>query len=130
MGSSETVPATGQRPDAAGELADLVQQLLDAGERRAREGVAQRILLTLKEAQEPPPPPAPELPPLKEVAHRESNGMFDVLALLRAAEERIDECGGLAQFKTDSDFAHDTLRLVQLARERVVAMQMAFDPYI
>ncbi|RVT48380.1 hypothetical protein [Rubrivivax albus] len=117
-------------PDAAVDLADLVQQLLDAGERRAREGVAQRILQTLKEAQEPAPPPAPELPPLVEIAHRESNGLFDVLALLRSAEERIDECGGYQSFRTDKDYAHDTLRLLQLARERVQQAQHAFDPYI
>lgn len=124
------VTPTGQRSDAAADLADLVQQLLDAGERRAREGVAQRILQTLKEAQEPAPPTAPERPPLTEIAHREHNGLFDVVALLSAAEDRVDELGGLQQMRTDKDYAHHTLRLIQIARERVEAMQEALEPYI
>jgi hypothetical protein len=128
--ATETVTATGQRSDPAANLADLVQQLLDAGERRAREGVAQRILETLKEAQEPAPPPAPALPPLTDIARLEFNNMYDVVALLSAAADRVDELGGLQQMISCKDYAHHTLRLIQIARERVQAIQQAFDPYI
>lgn len=114
----------------ATEVADLARQLVESAEKNAREITAQRLLNVLKEGARPAPPPPPELPPLEEVAHREHSGMFDIVALLRAAESRIDECGGLADFRTDSDYAHDTLRLLQLARERVQQAQRAFDPYI
>lgn len=127
----QTVTAGMNKAEAtAVDIAELARQLVEAGEKRVREDIAQRIVATLKEAQEPAPPPAPELPPLEEIAHREHNGMYDIVALLRAAESRIDEIGGLERFKVEGDFAHDTLRLLQIARERVQAMQEAFDPYI
>lgn len=129
--SEKLVQAGQDRADAvAAEMAELARQLVEAGEKRVREDVAARIVATLKEAQQPAPPPPPELPPLAEVVHRESNGLHDVLALLRAAEERIDECGALGRIRQDVDYAHDTLRLVQVARERVEAVQEALEPYL
>lgn len=131
MGSTETLNAARDTSTAAIDLAGLVQQLIDAGERRVREDVARRIVATLgqgKPANLPDEPPTPTRPPLEEVAAREQNGMYDVLALLRAVEERVD---ALAVRQTrDPDYDHDTLRLVQLARERVEAAVDAFDPYI
>lgn len=71
-----------------------------------------------------------QAPDLSNVLHRERNGMFDVAALLSAAEERVDELGGLRRMSVDKDYAHNTLRLIQLARERVEATQAAIEPFV
>lgn len=71
-----------------------------------------------------------QAPALSEVLHTENNGLFDVVALLSAAEERVDELGGLQRMSVDKAYAHNTLRLVQLARERVEATQAAIEPFI
>ncbi len=129
MGSTETVTAGQDKAEAAA-VDELARQLVEAGEKRVRDDIARRIVATLKQAQEPAPPPAPERPPLTEIAHREHNGLFDVVALLSAAEERVDELGGLQRMSVDKGYAHHTLRLIQIARERVEAMQEALEPYI
>lgn len=131
MGSTETVTAGQDKAEhTAVEIAELARQLVEAGEKRVREDIAQRIVATLKEAQEPAPPPPPARSPLTEIAHAQSNELFDVVALLRAVELQIDELGGLDMLMADRTVAHDTLRLVQLATDRVKATIEAFEPYI
>ncbi len=60
-------------------------------------------------------------PTLEEVTHAQSNELFDVVALLSAAEGRIDE---------STEQGHNTLRLVQMAREKVRSVIDAFTPHI
>jgi hypothetical protein len=58
---------------------------------------------------------------LKAVVHEQSNGLHDVIVLLDAVCQRID----------DQDTDEDPLfRLAHMARERVRATISAFDPYI
>lgn len=64
--------------------------------------------------------------PLEEVAHSEVNGLFDVIALLAAAEDRVDAASSA---KAD-DQMHNTLRLLQMARMRVQGSIDAITPYI
>lgn len=70
-------------------------------------------------------------PKLAEIAHAQSNELFDVVALLHAIEERVDD---LALPKNASDerkqHTHQTLRLAQMARAKVEATIAALDPHI
>lgn len=70
-------------------------------------------------------------PTLAEVAHAQSNELYDVLALLHAIEERVDD---LMLPKSASDETkqrtHQTLRLAQMARAKVEATIAALDPHI
>lgn len=113
----------------AQELAALAGELVNSAEGRAREEVARRIGAILMEAAKAPtaePKAAPEKPPLEEVAHSQSNALYDVVALLAAIADRID---AHSSARADDDM-HSTLRLAQMAQKRVGAVIDAFDPYI
>lgn len=60
------------------------------------------------------------LPPLKNVAHAQSNELFNVLALIDAVQRDLPHTNEMET----SD------RLLQMARKKVEAIQAAFDPYI
>lgn len=70
-------------------------------------------------------------PTLADIAHAQSNELFNVVALLHAIEDRVDD---LALPKNASDetkeHTHQTLRLAQMARAKVEAAIAAFDPHI
>ena len=65
-------------------------------------------------------------PTLQQVAHAQSNALFDVLALLAAIADRIDAHSSARA----NDEMHHTLRLAQIAQGRVQEVIGAFDPYI
>jgi hypothetical protein len=62
---------------------------------------------------------------IEDVAHAQSNQLHDVAALLAAIADRIE-----ARVTVPDDSLHQTLRLAQMAQERVAAVIDAFDPYI
>lgn len=62
---------------------------------------------------------------LEEVAHRETDQLFYVLALLEAIAGRLEAAG-----TPQNPDAHHTLRLAWLARDKVQGTIAAFDPYI
>ena len=64
--------------------------------------------------------------PLVDVAHAQSNALFDVLALLVAIGDRID---ARSSARADDEL-HHTLRLAHIAQGRVQEVIDAFDPYI
>lgn len=59
------------------------------------------------------------LPTLKDVAHAQSNELWNVIALIEAARE--------LPFTNEGESGD---RLLQMAKERLTAVQQAFDPYI
>ena len=65
-------------------------------------------------------------PTLQAVAHRQSDALYDVVALLSAIADRIDI---RASVHADDEM-HHTLRLAQIAKQRVSEVIDAFDPYI
>ncbi|MBX3601084.1 MAG: hypothetical protein KF863_10695 [Rubrivivax sp.] len=68
---------------------------------------------------------------LTQVAHAQTNELYDAVALLHAIEERVDD---LALPKNAPDEVkerqHQTLRLAQMARAKVEATIAALDPHI
>lgn len=60
------------------------------------------------------------LPPLKAVAHAQSNELFNVMALIEAVQRDLPET-------VDSD-AND--RLLSMAIQKLGGVVAAFDPYI
>ena len=64
--------------------------------------------------------------PLVDVAHAQSNALFDVLALLVAIGDRID---AHSSARADDEM-HHTLRLAHIAQGRVQEVIDAFDPFI
>ena len=114
---------------AAGDLAVLAGELVNAAEGHAREAVAHRIGAILKDAARVPatgPAVPPNAPTLEEVAHAQSNALYDVVALLASIADRID---AHSSARADDDL-HHTLRLAQMAQKQVVAVIGALDPYI
>ncbi|MBS0308490.1 MAG: hypothetical protein JSS58_05920 [Proteobacteria bacterium] len=59
------------------------------------------------------------LPPLKDVAHSQSNELWDVIALLEGAQ--------MMPFENQGESGE---RLIRQAIEKIQAIQKAFDPYI
>lgn len=70
-------------------------------------------------------------PTLNEVAHAQTNALYDVVALLHAIEERTDDLR-LPMNASDEKklHQHQTLRLAQMARAKVQATIDALDPHI
>lgn len=60
------------------------------------------------------------LPPLKDVAHKQSNELFNVIALIDAVQRDLPHTN---EMETND-------RLLQLARRKVEEIQSAFDRYI
>ncbi len=60
------------------------------------------------------------LPPLKDVAHTQSNELFNVIALIEAVQRDLPHTN---EMETND-------RLLQMAKRKVEAIQTAFDPYI
>lgn len=60
------------------------------------------------------------LPPLKDVAHVQSDELFNVIALIDAVQRDLPHTNEMET----SD------RLLQMARRKIEAIQTAFDPYI
>jgi len=68
------------------------------------------------------PPPA-DAPSLLETVSASNNDLYDVVALLSAVVERIDDVGGV--FSEDEhmgEMAHETMRLARIAKEKTVAV--------
>lgn len=60
-----------------------------------------------------------ELPDLREVTHTQSNELWDVIALIEGARE--------VPFVHQGESGD---RLLQMAKEKLLKVQQAFDPYI
>lgn len=64
------------------------------------------------------------LAPLKAVAHAQSNELFSVLALIESAHDTVE------RDLPGSKETERVGRLLQVAKEKLDAIQVAFGPYI
>ncbi len=65
-------------------------------------------------------------PTLQDAARKQTEALYDVLALIDAVAGRIDDI----RSPEAADELHSTYRLAQMAHQRVSAVIDAIDPYI